>query len=266
MDEPFIIRALLAGIGIAIFSCVLGCFVIWRRMAYFGESLAHSSLLGVTLGLLFGMGINLGAGIVCFIFSLVLIFLGQKRIFSSDALLGIISHTALSLGLISLSLVNYLSIDIQSYLFGDILTVTRNHIVWIYTLGFIILTLLIYFWPSLMLMSVSEELARAEGVHTFYMHALLMFLMTLTIAISLQIVGILLITSLLIIPPATARLVSTSPKMMAIISCLIGIGSVVGGILFSLYLDTPSGPSIVVFAAISFIFMVFFRKFCRFSF
>ena len=263
MIEPFIIRAIIAGVGIAIIAGAIGCFVVWRKMAYFGDSLAHSALLGVALGLVMGISTNLGTIIICSIFAVVLIWLQQKKILATDTLLGILAHSALSVGMVTLSLLEK-SIDLHSYLFGDILAVTSAEIYFILFGGFFVLIFLYFNWSSFVLMTIDEKLARAEGINIVFYQLLIMLLMTVVVAVSFKIVGLLLITSLLIIPAAAARQLANSPEKMAIISSLLAVLSVAIGVYSSLYLDTPSGPSIVVASTILFItisiFSFIFKK------
>lgn len=252
MVDDFILRALAAGIGVALIAGLLGCFVVWRRMAYFGDSLAHSALLGIALGLLYGININLGTVIVCTLFALLLVWLQQRRVLATDTLLGILAHAALSIGMVALSFLNNVSFDLYSYLFGDILTVRLSDLYWIYGGGLVVIGLLILNWSSLTLMTLHEDLARAEGVNTVWANILLMLLMTIVVAVSIRIVGILLITSMLIIPAATARQLVSSPESMAIWAAVFGLIAVIAGISGSVEFDTPSGPSIVTAAAIMF--------------
>ena len=263
MIEPFIIRAIIAGVGIAIIAGAIGCFVVWRKMAYFGDSLAHSALLGVALGLVMGISTNLGTIIICSIFAIVLIWLQQKKILATDTLLGILAHSALSVGMVTLSLLEK-SIDLHSYLFGDILAVTSAEIYFILFGGFFVLIFLYFNWSSFVLMTIDEKLAKAEGINIVFYQLLIMLLMTVVVAVSFKIVGLLLITSLLIIPAAAARQLANSPEKMAIISSLLAVLSVAIGVYSSLYLDTPSGPSIVVASTILFItisiFSFIFKK------
>ncbi len=249
--DDFILRALAAGIGVACVAAILGCFVVWRRMAYFGDSLAHSALLGIALGLLYGISLNTSTIIVCSFFAFILVWLQQKQVLATDTLLGILAHSALAIGVVAISLLD-IRFDLNSYLFGDILTVTNDELYWIYGSGSVVLLLLIINWPALTLMTIHQDLAKAEGVKTFWMHLLLMFLMTIVVAASIRVVGILLITSLLIIPAASARQLSRSPESMALTAAVLGIIAVVVGIFGSITLDTPSGPSIVTAAAIMF--------------
>lgn len=252
MIDDFILRALAAGIGVALIAGPLGCFVVWRRMAYFGDSLAHSALLGIALGLLYGIDINLSTVIVCTVFALLLVWLQQRRVLATDTLLGILAHAALSIGMVALSFLHNVSFDLYSYLFGDILTVGISDLYWIYGGGLIVIGLLVFNWSSLTLMTLHEDLARAEGVNTVWANILLMLLMTIVVAVSIRIVGILLITSMLIIPAATARQLVSSPESMAIWASVLGTIAVVAGIFGSVEFDTPSGPSIVTAAAIIF--------------
>ena len=253
MLDDFLLLALIAGAGIALVAAPLGCFVVWRRMAYFGDSLAHSALLGIALGLLTGMNTNLGTVIVCAVFAIILLALQEMRILATDTLLGILAHAALSIGMVVLSFVHDQPFDLHAYLFGDILTVTQEDIFWIYGGGVIALGLLLINWASLVLMTLHEDLARAEGVKTFWVNLMLVLIMTVVVAVSIRIVGILLITSLLVIPAATSRQWVRSPETMAMLAAVFGIISVFGGIMASYQLDTPAGPSIVTTATLLFV-------------
>ncbi|MDO6459797.1 metal ABC transporter permease [Granulosicoccaceae sp. 1_MG-2023] len=252
MIDAFILRALAAGIGVALVTAALGCFVVWRRMAYFGDSLSHSALLGIALGLLAGVGINAGILIVCSVFALLLVWLQHQHILATDTLLGILAHSALSVGMVVISLMEFPNFDLHSYLFGDILTVQRSDLMWIYGGGFFVIGVILWQWTSLTLMTISEELAQAEGVNTFVANLILMMMMTVVVAASVRIVGILLVSSLLIIPAATARQWARSPETMALTAAVFGVLAVILGILASAYFDTPSGPSIVSAAALAF--------------
>ncbi|NCC20857.1 MAG: hypothetical protein EOM26_00170 [Alphaproteobacteria bacterium] len=247
--DGFILHALAAGIGVAVITGFLGCFVVLRRMAYFGDSLAHSALLGIALGMLFGIDVTVGMVAVGFLFATFLFILQRRRLLATDTLLGILSHGALSTGLVAISLVNTPQLDLYSYLFGDILTVRLSDLMWIYGGGVVVIALIVLNWPSLVLMTIHEDLARAEGVRTLYTNILFIFLMTLVVAVSIRIVGILLITSMLIIPAATARQFVTLPETMVAGACLSGCAAVLVGMAGSLAFDTPTGPSIVMAAS-----------------
>lgn len=261
MDD-FLWRALLGGFGIAVIAGPLGCFIVWRRMAYFGDTLAHSALLGIALGFLlnikqisyFKLTVNtlliLSTLGVCITIALLLVILQSQKRFATDTLLGILAHSALSLGLVALAFLQKegLRIDLYVYLFGDLLAVTRYDLYWIYGGGGLILLCLVLIWRSLLSVTVHEELAQVEGVSVTWVRLLFMLMVALVIAIAMKIVGILLITSMLIIPPATARHFARTPEQMAVLAIFIGCLAVIEGLYMSWHWDTPAGPSVVVAA------------------
>ncbi|EAS64127.1 zinc ABC transporter permease subunit ZnuB [Photobacterium angustum] len=248
----FLLPALIAGIGIAILAGPLGSFVVWRKMAYFGDTLSHASLLGIALGFLFNINLNLALVICCLVLAVVLVTLQKQRYVATDTLLGILAHSALSLGLVAVSFLDNVRIDLMSYLFGDLLAVTTNDLLWIYCGGAVVLALLIYLWRPLLSMTISEEMAQVEGVNVDLMRLLLMLMVGMVIAVAMKFVGALIITSLLIIPAATARRFSHSPESMAVLASIIGAIAVVLGLAMSWHYDTPAGPSVVVSAAAMF--------------
>lgn len=248
ITDPFIIRGILAGIAVALISGLVGCFVVWRRMSYYGESIAHSSLLGVGLGILMGIGINLGVIFTCLLFGILFLWLQQSKVLSSDTLLGVLAHLALSVGVIVISM-NRVKIDIHSFLFGDILTVTQNDLWGMYLAVLVVVIIICLNWSSLLLVTIDEDLAKAEGVNPLFINLLLTSILTIVVAVSIQIIGLLLITSMLIIPAAASRRLVNSPETMAVVATVIGILSVIIGIFLSVEIDAPSGPSIVVVSA-----------------
>jgi zinc transport system permease protein len=248
MDD-FLIRALAAGCGIAALAGPLGSFVVWRRMAYFGDTLSHSALLGVTLGFLLGVNPMIGVMVVCVALALALVGLQRRRTLAADTVLGILSHGSLSLGLVALAFLETLRVDLMAYLFGDILSVTANDLLWIYSGGAVALTGLALLWRRLLAVTVDEDLARVEGMPVDALRLAFMLLIALVIAIAMKIVGILLITSLLIIPAAAARRFTRTPESMAALASVFGVVAVVAGLLASLTWDLPGGPSVVVAAA-----------------
>lgn len=246
MLDDFFARAVIAGIGVAIIAGPLGCFIVWRRLAYFGDSLSHAALLGVALGVLADINITIAVLAVCVGVSLILLLLQNRSNISSDALLGIFSHGALALGLVALALMTWVRIDLIGLLFGDILAVSKMDILVTYAGGALILGILASIWRPLFAATVNPELAEAEGLAPKRTNLIFTLLTAAVIALSIKIVGALLITALLIIPAATARRFATTPELMAIGAALVGILSVCGGLFASLQWDTPSGPSIVV--------------------
>lgn len=247
MDD-FLWRALLGGIGIALITGPLGCFIIWRRMAYFGDTLAHSALLGIALGFVFDTNLNISVLLVCVLIALLLVLLQQQKRLATDTLLGILAHSTLSLGLVILAFLEGLRIDLSAYLFGDLLAVTRTDLYWVYGGGGFILLSLFFIWQPLLSMTIQEELAQIEGVSVKRNHLIFILLVALLIAIAMKIVGILLITSLLIIPAAAARFFVRTPEQMAFLASLIGCIAVVLGLSMSWFWDTPAAPSIVLVA------------------
>lgn len=254
MLDDFFVRAMVAGIGFALVTGPLGSFIVWRRMAYFGDTMAHSALLGVAISLLLEINLVVGVAATAFLVSAALIILERRGAFSSDALLGILSHTTLALGLVIVGYMTWLRVDLMGLLFGDILAVSVADIVSIYLLGALVLGLIAWHWHGLVAATVNHELALAEGMKPGRSRIVLMFSLAILIAVAMKIVGILLITALLIVPAATARRFASNPEQMAIIASIIGVISVIGGLNFSLAIDSASGPSIVVCAAIMFLF------------
>jgi zinc transport system permease protein len=260
MFDDFFTRAIFAGIGVAIMAGPLGCFVVWRRMAYFGDTMAHSALLGVALSILLDLNIIVSVFIVAIAVSLLLMALQSRKALSTDSLLGILSHSALAIGLVIVAFMTWVRIDLMAFLFGDILAVSVEDITVIWLGGALVIGTLAILWRTLLAGTVNADLAMAEGLPVARANFIFMMLMALVIAISMKIVGIMLITSLLIIPAATARRFASTPERMAIYASLIGALSVVGGLTGSLHYDTPSGPSIVVASVVIFVLSLLPRQ------
>lgn len=254
MLDDFFVRAILAGVGVAFVAGPLGCFIVWRRLSYFGDTLAHAALLGVALALLFEINLTVAVFLVSSAVAVSLLFLQRKAGLSSDALLGLLSHSALALGLVVLALMTTVRLDLMGLLFGDVLSVSRSDIFTVYGGGGLVLAILAMIWRPLFAATVNRELAEAEGLNPDRVNIVFMLLMAIVIAIAMKIVGVLLITALLIIPAATARRLSSGPEQMALFSALIGACSVIVGLNGSLRWDTPSGPSIVVASVGLFVF------------
>ena len=257
MLDDFFIRALIAGLGIAIVTGPLGCFVIWRRLSYFGDTLAHSALLGVTLAYTLEFNIAISVFIISSLIALFLIDLQKRTNLPGDALLGLLAHSSLAVGLVVIGFLTFIRFDIMGLLFGDILAVTIDDIFIIWIGGPLILIILKLIWKSLFASTVNYELAEAEGLNPDRAKAIFTILMAGIIAISIKMVGLLLITGMLIIPAAMARNISSSPQMMVIFSVIGGLLSVILGLLTSLEFNTASGPSIIAAALFLFILSLF---------
>ncbi|MBT4932288.1 MAG: hypothetical protein HOL66_09020 [Rhodospirillaceae bacterium] len=262
MDD-FLIRALLAGCAVAIVAGPLGAFVVWRRMAYFGATLSHASLLGIALGLLLGVETTLGVLAVCIVVALLMGLRHRSmrtEMLSEDTVLGILAHGTLALGLVAIAFLGDVRFDLNAYLFGDILAVTRDDLYGLYLGGVVVGTVLAFIWRPLLSATVDEELAIVEGAPVHTHRLVYMLVLAGVVALAMKVVGILLVTSLLIIPAAAARQLSTTPEQMAGLAAICGCLSVAGGLWGSATYDTPSGPSIVVAALILFIVFRLFRR------
>lgn len=243
-----LVHALLAGLGVAVVTGPLGAFMVWRKMAYFGDTLAHASLLGVALAIFLELNPTLAVIVVCLTLALLLVSLQKKQMLATDTLLGILSHTALAGGLVALACLPTGNVDLQGLLFGDLLTVTLQDILSIYGIGIIALGLLIALWRPLLAITLHEELAAVEGVPVTAVRTCLMLLIALEIAVAMKVVGVLLVTSLLVIPAATARHFARTPEQMAMYGGLLGCLSVIFGLSAAWWFDTPAGPSVVLCA------------------
>ena len=257
MFDDFFIRALFAGIGVAFVTGPLGCFVVWRRLSYFGDTLAHSALLGVTIAFSLEFNIALSVFITSSVVALFLIQLQKKTNLPGDALLGLLAHSSLGVGLVAIGFLSFIRFDVMGLLFGDILAVNVNDLLVIWIGGTLILIILKLIWKPLFASTVNYELAEAEGLNPERAKAIFTLLMAAIIAISIKMIGLLLITGMLIIPAAMARNVSNSPKGMIIFSVIGGLLSVFLGLFSSLNFNTPSGPSIIVAALLLFIISLF---------
>lgn len=274
--DTFLWRALLGGLGIALIVGPLGCFIVWRRMAYFGDTLAHSALLGIVIGFALDFQwhfsnqlplttlLSVSTLLVCILIAILLVVLQQQQRLATDTLLGILAHSALSLGLVALAFLQGagLRMDLQAYLFGDLLAVSWTDLYWIYGSGVFILLGLMFIWSPLLSITLNEELAQVEGVAVTWIRLWFMLMVALVVAMTMKIVGILLITALLIIPPAAARSFAHTPEQMASLASVIGCLAVVIGLYMSWRWDTPTSPSIVVAATLLFMltFMLSYHR------
>ncbi len=256
MTEAFFLRALAAALGVALVAAPLGCFVVWRRMAYFGATLAHSALLGIALGILLGVNPALGVAASAIAIALIVTLFERQRLIGRDTLLGILAHAGLALGLVALSFIEGPRIDLMATLFGDVLAVRGADLAWIGGGGVAVLAALAFLWRPLLAVTLNEELARAEGVAVVPVQLGFMLTLAVTIAIAMKVVGILLIVSLLIVPAAAARRLSATPEHMAVAAVAIGVLSVLLGLASSLQWDLPAGPSIVLAASLIFAVLV----------
>ena len=263
MLDDFFIRALLAGIGIALVTGPLGCFIIWRRLSFFGDTLAHAALLGVTMAVFFEINIAFSVFLISSVVALILIKLQKSTKLPGDALLGLLAHSSLAVGLVVIGFLTSIRFDVMGLLFGDILAVNQNDLLLIWIGGVFILLILKFIWKPLFASTVNHELAEAEGMEPNKYNAIFTVLMAAVIAISIKIVGLLLITGMLIMPAAMGRNLSSNPQQMVKLSVIGGLLAVIIGLFSSLQFNTPSGPSIITAALILFCFSLI--KFKRYS-
>ena len=257
LAADFFIHALLAGLALALVAGPLGSFIVWRRMAYFGDTLAHSTLLGIAIALISGGNLQLVIIITALVFAALLTLLSRRPALAGDTVLGILAHSSLALGVLVLALTDSVRVDLEAYLFGALLTISRADLIWVLAVAAAAGLALLALWNPLLAVTVHTELAQVEGRRTARLNAALSVLVALTIAISMKIVGVLLITSLLIIPPAAARRLTSTPEQMALCASAIGCLSVLLGLLLAFYADVPVGPTIVVTATTFFVILHF---------
>lgn len=246
------VRAALAGIGVAIAAAPLGCFVVWRRMAYFGDATAHAAILGVALSLAFSMSIFIGTMVVALLMALTVSLLSGRG-YAMDTLLGVLAHSALAFGLVAVSFLSGIRIDLMAYLFGDILAVSHTDLGVIWGGAGLVVGLIGWRWSALLTSTLNEDLAHASGIDPNREQLVLTLALAITVAVAIKVVGVLLIAAMLIIPAAAARPLSRTPEAMAVIAGVIGMLSVIVGLRAAYVFDTPAGPTIVCVAALTFL-------------
>ncbi len=247
--EPFLLRALAAAVGLAVVAAPLGCIVVWQRMAYFGETIAQASLIGVALGLAFDVNLNLSIFLVALAVALLIITASRQKNVPVDSILGLMHHGALAIGIIATAVLAGPSVDLVGYLFGDIYAVSWEDLIWVYGGGALVLGSIVRLWPSLLRLAVHEELAAAEGVGRNPVRIAFTLLLSVAIAVAIKIIGILLIIAFLIVPVVAARPLSGTPERMAVLTAVIAVASAIAGIALSSAYDVPGGPAIVLVMA-----------------
>lgn len=249
--DSFLIRAALAGIGVALAAAPLGCFVVWRRMAYFGDATAHASILGVALALALSTSVFAGALAVALVMATTVSALSGRGL-GVDTLLGVLAHSSLAFGLVAVSFLHGVRIDLMAYLFGDILAVGNSDLAVIWGGAVLVLALIWWRWSGLLTATLSPDLAHAGGIDPQREQMILTVSLALVVATAIKVVGVLLIVALLLIPAAAARPFAATPERMAVIAAGVGAVSATGGLLLSFRFDTPTGPTIVSLAAVLF--------------
>jgi zinc transport system permease protein len=252
MLDDFVLRAALAGVGVALAAAPLGCFVVWRRMAYFGEATAHSAILGVALALALGLPVLPGIVVAALAMAMAVGALGGRG-YGMDTALGVLAHSALALGLVAISLLGGVRVDLMAFLFGDILSVSIADLAIIWGGATLVTGLMVWRWGALLLATLNPDLARASGIDPRREERVMTLALALMVALAIKVVGVLLIAALLVIPAAAARPLVRSPEAMALLAAAIGTSAALVGLQVSLLADTPTGPSIVSAAALIFL-------------
>lgn len=260
MFDDFIVRAALAGVVVAAAAGPLGCFVVWRRMAYFGDATAHAAVLGVAISLGFSMSIIAGVLVTSLAMALAISAL-EGRGLAADTLLGVFSHSALAAGILAASLMTGLRVDLSAYLIGDILAISKQDLIVISAGSVAVVALLCWRWNKLLTVTLNPDLAEASGISARREQLFLTVALALLVAVAIKLVGALLITALLIIPAAAARPLARSPETMAVMASVAGVFSAVAGLWVSFQADTPTGPTIVCTAAALFFSTALFKAF-----
>ncbi|MGL6211029.1 MAG: metal ABC transporter permease [Paracoccaceae bacterium] len=248
MLDDFLLRAALAGVGVSLATGPLGSFVVWRRMAYFGDATAHAAILGVALALASDLPVGVGTLVVALAMAATVAGLAARG-WAMDTTLGVLAHSALALGLVAISFVPGARTDLAAWLFGDILAVSRTDLAFIWGGAALVGGVLVWRWQGLLTATLSEELAHAAGVRPDRERLILTLALAVTVAVALKVVGALLIAAMLIIPAAAARGLARNPESMALMAVVIGAGASLAGLALSMWQDTPAGPSIIVAAA-----------------
>ncbi|MFK7764595.1 MAG: metal ABC transporter permease [Roseobacter sp.] len=251
MLDDFMTRATLAGIGVAFAAAPLGCFVVWRRMAYFGDATAHAAILGVALSLALQQSIFLGTMAVALAMAMTVTLLAGRG-YAMDTLLGVLAHSSLAFGLVAVSFLSGVRIDLMAYLFGDILAVSHMDLAVIWGGAALVVGLVAWRWSALLTSTLSDELAYASGLNPKREQLILTLCLAITVAVAIKVVGVLLIAAMLVIPAAAARGLARTPEAMAMTAAVIGAVSAVAGLRAAYIFDTPAGPSIVCVAAVLF--------------
>ncbi len=261
MLDDFLIRSLLAGVLMVLVAAPMGCLMVWQRLAFLADTLGHASVLGVALGLMMSLHPIVGVLIVIVVIMLIVSqSMGGKPVAMSESVLAIISHTGLAAGILLLSLSGAGNISLEAILFGDLLATSMSDLGFIALTVFILLFLLWQHWSSFVAVSVSPEIAQAEGIPVQKIQLILYLMIALLIAVMMKVMGVLLIGAMLVIPVNAARVFSRGPEQMLVISLFFGLMSLFSGMFMSWQYDLQTGPAIVVMAAVWLLLSLFIKK------
>ena len=246
--DDFMVRAVIAGLIMVTIAAPMGCLMVWQRLAFLSDTLGHAAVMGVGLGLLLQLQPIFGVLAVA-----LLIVFSLSRVTSfntalSETTLAIISHTGLAGGIILVGLLPANTVNLEAILFGDLLATTTTDLASLLITTVLLLFVLLHHWRGFVAVSVSREMAQAEGIEVRKVQFLMYIMIALLVAVMMKVMGVLLIAAMLVIPTTSARLLSRSPEQMVLISALYGLGALGGGITGSFHFDWQTGPAIVVSA------------------
>lgn len=242
----FIGQGVIALLVLSFLTAPMGCFLIWRRMSFFGATLAHSALLGAVIGLLLGVGVFVGVmGFTALLACLLTWWLQNQRL-ANDTVLAMIAHLTLAIGVVAISLMDNLRIDLMAYLFGDVLSISRPVFYQIVAVCIVSAIALRVFWRGFVNLAVQPDIAQVEGYRTTVLSFCFVLFLSITISVGMVTVGALLIVSMLIIPAATARLIANQLKTMVFAAWIFTVISIISGMVAAYYVDLPAGPMVVI--------------------
>jgi len=224
----------------------VGNFVVLRRMSFFSDAISHSAFAGIAVGALLGIDLSMSSLIVAMLVSLLIAFLSEKTSLSHDTVIGIAFSGAIASGMLALGMLKGYRVDIFTYLFGDILAITNTDLLFLFIISILSIVILLFFSKPLFQITFNRDLAQVEGINVRLFEYLLFFIIAVVVTVSLKIIGIILVTSLLIVPAAAAKNLASSMKHLFILSCAFGLVSGITGLIASVYLNTASGPTIVL--------------------
>lgn len=253
LSLPFMERALAAGVVLAFLLALLGVFVVLRNMAFFSDGIAHASLAGVAVGIIFSVNPLLTAIVVSAVFAAIIYYLQKRYKLSGDTAIGILFTSGMALGVLLISTQPGYQPELMSFLFGNILAITNTELIVIAGVSLLIAALVFIYLKTLILISLDEETAKISGVRVGGFQLLANIILAVAVVLGIKVFGIILVSALLIIPVATAKLFSRSFKKLVIISVVLSEIIVLSGIIFSYYFDLPTGPTIVLTGTVLFV-------------
>ena len=259
-SSPFMQKAFMAGILVSLLTGLISVFIVLRKMSFVGAGISHAAFGGVAIGFFAGVNPLLTAIVYSIMVAIGIESTGRTGRISEDVSIGIFYSVSMALGVALVSLSKSYNVDLFGYLFGNILAISETDIVLTVVTFVLVSGFMLIFLKDLFLSSYNEELAQVSGVNVVLLNKLFMAALAVTIVISIRIVGIILVSALLVIPGATARLFAKGLLSMLVLSCLAGVISVISGLLLSYEYDIAPGASIVLASAFIFFISLLLKK------